>query len=454
MKHHHNGSAAVLEPLAEEPTELLVQAATLGYTQLRLLAECAAGLGNDSGATFAPAGADLVWLQNDQPVPPGTVLLPASNKGKCPPIAQVTLAGIWTSPTGFSISGEVNVVNEGADALFWSDSAVQKFVVPYVASCNGANAGAALTQLQGAWNDSPTDSVGMFALMHCTPRHDVSLSLSSLFAFVAATTADPAVGLGVLPLSEYTSTKAAPYTDESLTALVEPAVPLEPFPDYHVLRAMAEWAASLTQGARYFTVTPGMTKVAAPTDYLPQIEEGQVMIPAYTSTSPGTRPTPASVVIQPAGGDIYQLKDVADAVFWTTGSIQQFLLPYYASVRGMKAPQELQAIVDCWMHNQPHHPESYSRSAIGAAGIPDDMEVFALVHLPYSAWMTEEELHTAFYFTLHADDVNLLSAYHVDGEDWMDQLSAMRRVGVLHWHRGRTHLLPLADFRVLRRHYA
>lgn len=455
MKHHDAGTA-LLERAAEVPGAVLQLVPTLDYTQMRMLAECTAGLGNNAAAAFVSTGSEFVWLDDVRDVEPTQVLVPASNTGKYPPISQVTLSGTWTPPPpGTAVSGSVDAVQAEADALFWSDSAVQKFVVPFVASCTGANAASVLERLQGAWNAYPTGSMGMFALMHRAPAHDEALGLDTQLAFVQAN----AQGVGVLPLGEYAEERSVVTTPPGMSAPFQSAVPAGPFPDYQLLRAMAEWAGSLNEGHWYFTVAPGMQKLTAPSSELPRLEAGQVMIPVHTPAAPSNRPSPASVLIQPVGGEAYELLGLADAVFWSTGSIQQFLLPYYASVRGMEAPAELQTIVNCWMLNIPgignelyadvQETEGSVKVEVEGEEEEGDLEVFALVHLPMSAWMTIDE--EVLLQTLEKDDRHTLRQYHLGhlAQPRKSPLSALRQVGVLHRHRGRTHLLTVDDFTVL-----
>lgn len=456
MKHHHEGTA-LLEPAAEEPAAALHSVNALAYTQMRMLAECTAGLGNDAAATFASTGSELVWLDDVRQAEPTQVLVPASNAGKYPPISQVSVGVAWSPPAGGSpVSDTVNVATDEADALFWSDSAVQKFVVPWVASCSGENAPGMLTQLQNAWNYYPTDSMGMFALMHRAPAHDEGLGLENQLAFVQATRE----GVDILNLGEYAGERSIGATPAPVSAPFQSALPLPPFPDYQLLRAMAEWAASLNEGPWYFTVTPGMTELTAPTDSPPELQPGEVMIPVHTAAAPSGRPTPTSVVIQPVGGEVYELLGRADAVFWSTGSIQQFLLPYYASVRGIEAPAELQTIVNCWRLNIPgsgnelyaglQETEGAVEVEVEVEGEEGDLEVFALVHLPMSAWMTEQG-EEVLSETLEEDDRETLVQFHLGNlaRKPKSRLSALRQVGVLHRHRGTLHLLTVDDFTAL-----
>jgi hypothetical protein len=42
-----------------------------------------------------------------------------------------------------------------------------------------------------------------------------------------------------------------------------------------------------------------------------------------------------------------------DAAYWSTGAIEQFLLPYYASIDGFAGLEDLQALRKSWTENRP-----------------------------------------------------------------------------------------------------
>jgi hypothetical protein len=421
-------------------TESDIPTQPVGYGQLRMLAECAVGLGNRTGVFAADKGA-LTWVVDPTEPPPQTaVLVGAANEGKYPEIESVTFDVEWTPPGGLpTVKGSVNAVQAGADALFWSDSAVQKFVFPYFASCAGGEAATRLGQLQDAWNAYPTDAVAMFALMHLAPAANLPLSLDTQFALTYAGTD----AVQVVALSEYEIAAAETKPQPAMAAAFQQALPGEPYASYDTLRAMAEWAASLNEKARYFVLTPGVDQVLPPQDEVPSVLlPGQVMVPTVTPSVPGPRMAPTGVVLQPAGGTPLPL-DEADAVFWSTGSIQQFLLPYYASVRGFKAPAELQAIIDAWTLNV------VSRGNVVSPGMKAGVEaeeVYGLVHLPRSSWMTAEELQAVFWAYLPDLLQDQLRGNYAEG---VDRYSALRQVGVLHGSPLGTHVLPLGDFMVV-----
>lgn len=433
-------SAAYPDPMeGGTATEADIPTQAVSYGQLRMLAECAVGLGSGSGVFAADAGT-LTLVDPSEPQPSTAVLVGASNEGKYPDIEGVTFDVEWTPPGGLpTVKGSVNAVQSGADALFWSDSAVQKFVFPYFASCAGGEAAAKLGQLQDAWNAYPTDAVAMFALMHLAPAPNLPLSLDTRFALTYADTD----AVQVVTLKGYKIPAADPTLPPVKPALFQQTLPDAPYASYATLRAMAEWAASLNDTAEYFVLTPGVDQVLPPQPEVPSVLlPGQVMVPTVTPSTPRTRSAPTNVVLQPAGGEPLPLAK-ADAVFWSTGSIQQFLLPYYASVRGFTAPTELQAIIDAWTLNEVSWWDSVSPGI--EAGVEVE-EVYGLVHLPRSSWMTAEELEFLFWAYLPDALKDLLREHYEAG---VDRFSALRQVGVLHRSPQGTHVLPLGDFMVV-----
>lgn len=98
--------------------------------QLRLLAECAAGHEHDTNFVFTPQGR----LEITSRPHAGQVLVPASDRSKYP----CNVVRLQTEPTvPGGVVQELTLPAGFADAVFWSDSAVHKFVVPYLASCAG-----------------------------------------------------------------------------------------------------------------------------------------------------------------------------------------------------------------------------------------------------------------------------------------------------------------------------
>ncbi|HEX2077076.1 MAG TPA: hypothetical protein VHG08_05185 [Longimicrobium sp.] len=429
----HDHPTPLLEPPQEAATtenfegETTTTAVPLSYGQLRIIAECAAGIGNQAVQFVADSDA-VTWVGNPpQPSDPANVLVPALDQGRYPAVQAVQLELSWTPPApGTPVSGTIDAVAAGADAVFWSDSAVQKFVVPYAASCAAWDAASTLASLQNAWNLYPTSQVAQFALLHLVPPATGQVSLESSLAFAVGDLSS----VQVMTMGDYAGqglVSVLASTPQIEAVAFQQALPQDPsaYPGYEMLRGIAEWAASVGE-AMYFTWSPGQEKATHP---VANPTAGQFTIPACSPGVPQERPAPGAVTFIGTDGVPVSLAR-GDAVFWSEGSIQQFLLPYYASVRGFQAPGELQAIVDAWNVED------------------NEVVVDGLVHLPQSAWVeVDEEEENGFWQTLTEHERRKLEKFHVDNV--VSPFSALARVGVLHRHGIRRHLLRLVDFRVL-----
>jgi hypothetical protein len=460
----NTASAAVLDRPRHgtvQQEDLALNIPPLSYTTLRLIAETAVGIGNAplqlaAGGTRATAGTVVWQAEPPQSAPPTAVLVPAQDTGKYTELDSLTMQVTWTpSSSAPPVTGTVDAVQSNADAVFWSDSAVQKFVFSYLASCSGWQAAQNMAQLQNAWNFYPTGELGVFALMHVVPPAGEPIGLGNSFA-VAFAAPD---GVQVLPLDQLSlaprSYEPPPASTVSFEQVPVPGSNAAGYPDYVKLRAMAEWAGSLSTEAQFFVWSPGTNTIQTPSAN-PTLAPGDVVIPAYNPAVPAGRPTPASVFMAPAGGTGQELQGLADAAFWNAGSIQQFLFPYYASVCGFEAPQALQDIIDAWNLNEvgtgPHNTFSFTVREVEV--VEEELEdevVYGLVHLPKSAWMTVEELEVTFWSTLGPDHQARLIQYHSQGP--VGGHFALREMGVLHGNRRGTHLLPLGDFKELHPQY-
>ncbi|HEX2077077.1 MAG TPA: hypothetical protein VHG08_05190 [Longimicrobium sp.] len=411
------------------------QITPLNYGTLRMIAECAAGIGSQS-VEFVATNDHVMWIPAATPQPsnPQNVLIPGRNVGHYP-AAQLNMALSWTStPSGTPVSGSIVAGPGGtglaatADAVFWGDSAVQKFVVPYAASCAAWNAGTALTELQNAWNHYPPDKVAVFALLHLVPEPDAAVSLQSSLAFALADESQ----VTTMTLATYLEQNLVPVhsPEPDPTVSYEQVVPEDPvlYPSYRLLRGMAEWAASLNQDPAFFGWTPGQRTVEQPSP-----EPADFAIPAFTHAVPPTRPSPLSVTFTGADGIPVDLTRMADAVFWSQGSVQQFMLPYYASVGGFPEPDIVPKIIAAWWLDGSN---------------PDGVVVDGLVHLPNSAWVEEREgLHSQLWQSLPAENQAKLRHYHATHV--VSPFAARAHVGVLHRDVWGRHLLTLEDFMVL-----
>jgi hypothetical protein len=373
----------------------------LAYHQVRQLAESALSMATGP-ASFVFNGDGMEFVPPEMSPPEQGVLVQTSNPSKRPRLGYMTLQ--LPPATAGGAPPSLDTVMYHADAVFWSEAAVKKFVNPYCASCGGYYATEALTNLRLAWNGVAQDA-RVFALLHVTwdtppvPEHMEPLWVA--FASADGTTS-------ALPLGAYIQRhQPVLQGDAGLQPGVAYVRPLPGpadagYPDYNALRGVAEWSASLTQQPMYFTFDAASGQFRGPSATLPPVVGSQIAIPVHNPTVPRDRPSPVGAWIQPPGdGAPMDLSPMADAVFWSTGAIEQFMLPYYASVDGFSGLANLQAIQAAWLGDIP-----------GAGGgddgdgppviMSDPMaeEVYALVHLPRSAWVSAEEAPSEASITL------------------------------------------------------
>jgi hypothetical protein len=419
----------------------------LGYTTLRTIAECAVGIGDMPIQFVATPPAtpaedySVIWLPAGSPLPrdPRNVLVPALDMGKYSQGVSVEL-----NLDGGTISAGMggDGLTASADAAFWSDAAVQKFVVPYVASCAAWEAGSAVTALQNAWNNYPADQLTISALLHVVPQMNASVTLDSSFAVALGRPAT----VQAMTLSAYL--QQTPGGPPSGSVPQGPPVNFQQvppggsgFPGYTILRGMAEWATELTTAPGFFPWAPGQQEPGEPTP----VQSG-FGIPAYVPQVPQNRTWPARVTFIGGGGADDQVvlygadaRVVADAVFWTQGSIQQFMLPYYASVGGFQEPGSVQQLIDVWQVDGVNPPGTV---------------VDGLVHLPDSAWVRvneEARVVSVLWASLAPEHQVKLRQFHATNV--VNPFGVSAHVGVLYRDVVGRHLLPLQDFKVLHPQY-
>jgi hypothetical protein len=313
------------------------------YPQIRMLAEAALGVPDGESATFTfdPANTNGPLLVPPHAPAPHGVTVPVWNRTRYPDPGQVLLQ--VETPDGLA---SLNAVQYRADAVFWSDAAVQKFVLPYYASCMGYDASKRLRKLEAAWNgDVPGKQV--LALMHVTgvPRgaEGAGVPMEPLWVVYLENGRLQASALADFPTSDLPAQNAprpVPYTAPDLARL------RPPYPGYTALRSMAEWAASLDTEPMYFTYDPEQRQFGPPRAHANG--GGGIVVPVFNPFVRGTRLKPSRVMF----GN-HELAAECDAVFWSTGAIEQFLLPYYASIDGFAGLRDLQALRDTWLEGRP-----------------------------------------------------------------------------------------------------
>lgn len=361
----------------------------LVYSQLRMMAEAAHGLrdGAEAAALFNLPGSETSPDTNVL----GPVLVPLVPWRTDSVIVPMRNTTKFTDPGAVLIEvqgafGSVDAVAHNADAVFWSGAAVQKFVLPYYASCTGYDAYAALTTLQQAWN-APHAGTQVIALMHVigTPVGSApDTPLEPLWVvFLQDTPTGPTVQTEPLSVFSQRPAGTIPQLTRPAPAAYQPpasAATGAPYPDYPALRSLAEWSMESDTG--YFRWDPALRRFA------PAAGEGNGSeIVILVSNPISTNGSPVVPTVTFAGealeGDI-------DAVCWSTGAIEQFLLPYYASIDGFAGLPDLQALRNAWIDNV---PTLGGNRLVGGVDTPVtgpvDGEVLGIIHFIRSMYETD-----------------------------------------------------------------
>jgi hypothetical protein len=188
-------------------------------------------------------------------------------------------------------------------------------------------------------------------------------------------------------------------------------------PHYPQVRAMAEWAASLRDDTGYFVFRSGEQGFETPVSTTqPQVGPGDIVVPTFSPTVPDKRPTLQGVFFEPEGGTPETtLAFKGDALFWSTGSIEQFVVPYYASRGGLQSLPDLALIASTWENTgpgrapQPHADQAVVEDggeAAPTAEVDAEVQVFGLIHLPTSQWtevdaaLTVTRMNAASHFKM------------------------------------------------------
>jgi hypothetical protein len=161
---------------------------------------------------------------------------------------------------------------------------------------------------------------------------------------------------------------------------------------------MAEWAASLRDETGYFVFRSGEQGFETPVHSTPPqvVGPGDIVVPTFSPTVPDGRPLLQGVFFEPEGGTPERnLAFEGDALFWSTGSIEQFVVPYYASRGGLQSLPDLAVIASTWENTgpgrapQPHAGQPAVEDggeAAATAEVDAEVQVFGLIHLPTSQW--------------------------------------------------------------------
>lgn len=310
-----------------------------------------------------------------------------------------------------------------ASALFWGESAVEKFLVPRYASAAAYTAADFLDRLFAAWYEYPGQVVQVCALAHLmgtrAPAPGTQLSLADTVGLVCL---ERATGhLLLLTLDEFTAryTPGQPVTG----AAPEPAGPPQAEKGWTVNEGVesvvARDVAEFVSGVRgrlvaFMSEGDKLNPALFPSDQ-PSTEPlpaGTFRLAALARRVRGDRPAPARVTVlvrDPGGAPVpYNVvpegvdpATTPDCMFWSDGAVEQLMLPYYASVKGAGSPYFIEVLMRRWDGLLPpggstpdvvpamrrRLPERFGEDPRSSDEEPPST-VFSITHLPRSEYAT------------------------------------------------------------------
>jgi hypothetical protein len=303
-------------------------------------------------------------------------------------------------------------------ALFWTESAVEKFLLPYYASAAGPDAYAVMYAIIRAWyhydekrpvvalafSYAPVDSLGLKSLWNTVDViyvEDRELKQLPLLHFLphAAHLELPKLPRPI-PLDEERYRRGR--TKHGSTPI-----------DRLGARHVAEYVSGLRgQEVRVYEkdgeggLEPMLTSepVGKPLfeAFCPYVRKGR---PPVTGVELMVEEESGRKQWHPLRGPMGP-QFPPDSVFWTDGAVETLLLPYYAAVQGASAPWGLEVLLGKWAGSIPAkrldpallwedillNAVREMGSAVGGRPVEPTAQsaVFAIIHLPNSDWVDEQ----------------------------------------------------------------
>lgn len=387
-----------------------------GYSAMRMVAEWASGVRGEQ-LYFGFDGTHATLTDVAQ-----TGLLPMFTRRftRRPEVQGVLFAVTTTAGNTYSLTIDARETS----ALIWGESAVEKFLFPYFASVAGSEAARIFEKLSHAWYGYPGNEVQVCAVAYecgpAAPSGPRKLTLEGLVSLVCLVPEQDGPELVMVPLADF----AARFRGHGVgPAIVEPPASgfhdeggwtLTPSVESIVAREAAEFVSGLRGHAVRFRelngqLVPGVEE-HAPDRHLPDpwIESGMQRVRI-------DRPAPSSVVLQVAGSQVPVVPspadpdgdptNVPDSIFWSDGSVEKLLVPYYGSVKGLAAPIFTTVLLGRWnglirrgstlgpcavleiLQNFLDEPGDAASAAQAAADEPLDDNPVAVTHLPRSEYI-------------------------------------------------------------------
>jgi hypothetical protein len=425
-----------------------------GYFALRVGADLASAIRGETVFFNYSPGTLEVMSAPPGGTPPGELpgiplFTPALAAGR-PPVQEVTIE--VTNQRGQTVSRVLRGDQYGA--LFWSESAVEKFLLPYYVSAGGPHAYQVLHAINKAWyNYAVRTPVCALAFAYPSRAVPTPIQLWDTLSVVYLTedgTLDQA------PLLSFLASQPPPEANPIARAAAEPLTtppPVGPVP-YPIDSVGAREVAEYVSGLRPRKVDVYSVELGGGLD--PVLSPEGDGTPLFTAESPLVRTDRPPVTVSltytlPSGGapipkPLTEIggnpANVADSAFWTDAAVELLMLPYYASVEGAAAPWYLALLLGTWSgaiapgiedaavllsraveglgRVLPAKPanaldravERLAAEAEEAVAVveatetgPFESEVFALVHLPNSEWVDQQAAGVPTIFLEHRTGV-------------------------------------------------
>jgi hypothetical protein len=364
-----------------------------GYDALRLGADWASAVrGNTVFFDYHDGQISITQPAHD-PAPKGPVRVstPPSTRAR-PRVTSITLTT--------AEYGHITLPSTSCSAALWSESAVEKFLLPYYASAAGKSAQAVLQAIGSAWYGYTTRPVCALTFQYSPAAMVGPLSLWNTVGVVFGTIGEDGIPvLRTLPLPEYlgkgpwltTTTMTVPEIPRS-TKPATPSGQATPI-DSVGARDVAEYVNGLAgnqvlvyrsqeetgglepvltslpphsgqSSAPLFTaqtslVRPDRPRVSAELSVTVEAEEVEEVEVEVERVGAGVEvEVETKTVERPLAGSkkmSFPLTAIGgspandpDSAFWTDGAVEMLMLPYYASVKGYGAPWYLMTLLGKW----------------------------------------------------------------------------------------------------------
>ncbi|HEU0298757.1 MAG TPA: hypothetical protein VFR37_04865 [Longimicrobium sp.] len=338
----------------DEPAASASQTHPPAYRALRMAAEWASAVRDHQLNFVYDAGTGHMVLDNSGTRP----TLPVFTRSAVsrPLVKEVEFSVPWGFPTSDISPPTLTVSGDRVSALFWSESAVEKFLVPFYASAAADDAPRFLGRLFDAWYGYPADVVQVCAIAcllgRQPPAEGTPLSLARTVGLVCLE--EGGSSLRLLTLDEFTErySTGLPRGGEGVTLGSGPTEvrhgwEITESVESVVARDVAEFVSGMRgHFVAFSTEEATLVPVVYPDTSPPEVIGGALFGALARPVRPD-RPVPSHVVLHVVGTDgspIVQTlipgqdetatEFVPDSLFWTDGAVETLLVPYYASVKG------------------------------------------------------------------------------------------------------------------------